>query len=295
MKLNLSRFFQTAVNVFIFSKLHPIVGYFYIQALGWLYYSFKPAEKRAIKESIRDMIGDQDPARLHRVTRQAFRGIFLHYYEKMFAAFRGLSYVKRFVDTRFRVQGLDLIRSALEGGKGVIVCTAHFGGLEFIPWVIGVRGEVPMDVIMECATPRLKRALHEKVLQTGIRLFSIKDGESVLARALATLASNRVLMTECDEVDTWHRRRNRTIPLFGKELYFDNTLDFLARRSGAPVIAAFLKRTGFLRYEMVFEDISWNRQPQSVAHDAMILWEKYVTRYPEQWFQWKKWQAMKVA
>jgi len=295
MKLNLSKFFQSTANVFIFQRLNPVVGYYYVQALGRLYYALRRKERRLIEANVRDLVGTADARRTRQVVRESFRGIFLHYFEKMLAAYRSFEYVERFVATRFRVEGLDLIKSTLDNGKGVIVCSAHFGGLEFIPWVIAVKGRLPMDVIMECATPRLRRALKDKIAHVDVRLFSNEDKEGVLFRALRTLSDNRVLMTECDEVDTWHRRKSRTIPLFGKQLYLDNTLDFLAKRSGAPVIAAFLKRTGFLRYQMVFEDVSWRRQPQSVARDTMTLWEKYVTRYPEQWYQWKKWAAMKAA
>ena len=294
MKLNLSKFFQSSANIFVFRRLHPIIGYYYVQTLGWLYYALRPGERRLIETNIRDLVGSGDERRIRRVVRESFRGIFLHYYEKMLAAFRSYAYVKRFVETRFRVEGLDLVGKALSQGKGVVVCTAHFGGLEFIPWVLGLKG-LPVDVIMECATPRLRRALNDKITHADVRLFSNTDGESVLFRALRTLAENRVLMTECDEVDSWHCRKSRTIPLFGKQLYFDNTLDFLARRSGAPVIAVFLKRCGFMRYQMIFEDVSCMRRPQSVARDAMALLEKYVTRYPEQWYQWKKWAAMKAA
>ncbi len=255
MKLNLSKFFQSSVNIFIFRRLHPLIGYYYMQALGLLYYALRPSEKRLIETNIRDLIGAADEARIRRIVRDSFGGIFLHYYEKMLAAFRSYPYVKRFVETRFRVEGLELISGALEAGKGVIVATAHFGGLEFIPWVIGLKG-MPIDVIADCATNKLRRALDDKIAHADVRLFSNADGQSVLFRAMSTLSDNRVLMTECDEVDAWHCRKSRTIPLFGKQLYFDNTLDFLARRSGAPVIAAFLTRSGFLRYRMIFEDVS---------------------------------------
>ncbi len=294
MKLNLSKFFQSEVNIFMFRRLHPIVGYWYMQALGKLYYALCPRERRLIETNIRDLVGAGDEAMIRKTVRDTFSGIFLHYYEKMLAAFRSYPYVKRFVETRFRVDGLELIADALRAGRGVIVATAHFGGLEFIPWVIGLRG-LPIDVIADCATAKLRRALDDKISHADVRLFGNADGGGVLFRAMRTLADNRVLMTECDEVDSWHRRESRTIALFGKKLYFDNTLDFVAKRSGAPVIAAFLRRSGFLRYHMVFEDVSVQRRTESVARDAMELWEKYVKLYPEQWYQWKKWAAMKAA
>jgi lauroyl/myristoyl acyltransferase len=112
---------------------------------------------------------------------------------------------------------------------------------------------------------------------------------------MQSLRANRVLMTQCDEVDAWRRRKSHTINLFGKELFFDSTIDVLSHRSGAPVVAAFLKRSGGNRYTLILEDVSVQRTPQSTARDCLGLWEKYVSQYPEQWYQWKKWSAMKVA
>jgi hypothetical protein len=36
-------------------------------------------------------------------------------------------------------------------------------------------------------------------------------------------------------------------------------------------------------------------KPESTARNCLGLWQKYVTLYPEQWYQWKKWAEMKVA
>ena len=99
-------------------------------------------------------------------------------------------------------------------------------------------------------------------------------------------------MTECDEVDKWHKKKNRTIDLFGKRLYLDNTLSILARRSGATVVGVFLKRVSRTRYTLVCEPLDANTD---TATGAFALWQKYVQLHPDQWFQWKKWHAMKVA
>jgi len=41
--------------------------------------------------------------------------------------------------------------------------------------------------------------------------------------------------------------------------------------------------------------VSVQRASASTARDCLGLWEKYVQSNPEQWYQWKKWSAMKVA
>jgi len=212
----------------------------------------------------------------------------------MFGAFLDFDAVTDYVKTHFTVQGSELLTRALQGGKGCILVTAHWGAVEFVPWVLYTEG-FPASVILECATTRLARGLRAKQGRSSTQLISSGHGVSIFLRALESLKANRVLMTQIDEVDAWRRRRSHTIRLLGKEMFFDNAIDVLAHRSGAPVVGAFLKRSGPNRYTLILEDVSVQRQPESSSRECLGLWEKYVLDYPEQWYQWKKLGAMIAA
>jgi len=294
MKPKISVFFQSRVNIFLFRHLSPRAARTYLHAVGFLYYLLNRREKRQIEKNVRDVLQGQPERYVRTVLRETFKGIFTHYFEKMFSAYLDFQTVYSYVDRRFDVQGIELLHKALEKGKGCILVTAHWGAVEFIPWVLGIR-KVPTSVILECATAKLARCLEGRLSHGDIQLISSSYGGSIFLRAMQSLSSNRVLMTQCDEVDAWRKRRSQTITLFGKTLFFDNTIDVLAHRSGAPVVAAFLRRSAGNRYTLILEDVSVQRSALSTARDCMELWEKYVSRYPEQWYQWKKWSAMKAA
>jgi lauroyl/myristoyl acyltransferase len=294
MKLKISVFFQSPVNVFLFRRLSPTMAQRYLHAIGFLYYMLNPHERRLIEKNVREVLVGQKESEVQRVVRETFKGIFTHYFEKMFSAFLDYDTVKRYVDRRFDVKGGEVIARALEQGKGCILVTAHWGAVEFIPWVLHREG-FPTSVILECATARLAKKLQEKVAHRDMDLLTSGHGQSIFLRAMQSLKDNRVLMTQCDEVDAWRRRKSHTISLFGQQLFFDSTIDVLSHRSGAPVVAAFLKRTGRNRYTLFCEDVSVQRETASTSRDCLALWEKYVLQNPEQWYQWKKWGAMKVA
>ena len=294
MKLKISEFFQSRINVFLFRHMKPRVAKSYLHAIGFFYYLLNLKEKRQIERNVREVLQGQGERQVRRVLRETFRGIFTHYFEKMFAAYLDYDTVSSYVDDHFSVQGIELLRKALEKGKGCVLVTAHWGAVEFIPWVLHAHS-VPTSVILECATAKLARSLKAHASHRDMDLISSEECKSVFVRALQALGSNRVLMTQCDEVDAWRRRLGHTINLFGKRLYFDNTIDVLAHRSGAPVVAAFLKRSGRSRYTLILEDVSVQREPESTAKDCLTIWEKYVCRYPEQWYLWKKWGAMVAA
>ncbi len=294
MKLKISRFFQSPVNVFLFRNMTPLMAQRYLHAIGLLYYMINRKEKRTIEKNVREVLAGQEEKYVREVVRETFKGIFTHYFEKMFSAFLDVATVAAYVKRHFTIQGRELITKALDRGKGCILVTAHWGAVEFIPWMMFTEG-FPSSVILECATSRLARSLQAKTERTNTRLISSEHGKSVFIRALQSLADNRVLMTQCDEVDSWRRRRGHTIGLFGRELFFDNTIDVLAHRSGAPVVAAFLRRSGRNRYTLILEDVSVQRATESSARECLHLWESYVTRHPAHWYQWKKWGDMKIA
>ena len=294
MKPKISVFFQSRANVFLFRRLGPRAARTYLHSIGFLYYLFNRGEKRTIERNVRDVLRGQPEQYVKKVLRETFKGIFTHYFEKMFSAYLDFQTVYSYVTHRFEVRGLELLEHALAGGKGCILVTAHWGAVEFIPWVLGLRG-VPTSVILECATAKLARCLEGRLSHGDIRLISSSYGGSIFLRAMQALSANRVLMTQCDEVDAWRKRRSQTISLFGTTLFFDNTIDVLSHRSGAPVVAAFLRRSAGNRYTLVLEDVSVQRPAVSSARDCMQLWEKYVSRYPEQWYQWKKWKDMKIG
>jgi Kdo2-lipid IVA lauroyltransferase/acyltransferase len=294
MQLKISSFFQSPANVLLFRGMSPRVAQLYLHVIGLLYYMVSRKEKRLIERNIRDVLQGQDERYVRKVIRATFRGIFTHYFEKMFAAYRNLDTVLSYVATNFKVEGAQLLDRALEQGKGCILVTAHWGAVEFIPWLMHTL-RAPTSAILECATARLEKTLRERVSHGDITLITSSAGESVYAQAMQALKSNRVLLTQCDEVDAWRRRKSQTISLFGRELFFDSTIDILSHRSDAPVVGAFLRRSGRHRYTLILEDVSVLRTPESRARECLALWEKYVSRYPEQWYQWKKWRAMKVT
>jgi KDO2-lipid IV(A) lauroyltransferase len=294
MKLKISVFFQSPINVFLFRRMSPRIAQRYLHTVGFIYYLINRREKRVIEGNVREVLAGQAEGYVRKVVRETFKGIFTHYFEKMYSAYLDYDTVKKYVNKHFKVEGAELIQKALEQGKGCVLVTAHWGAVEFIPWVLALQG-LPVSVILECATARLAKNLLEQTSHTTTELITSAHGSSIFLRAMQSLKANRVLMTQCDEVDAWRRRRSHTIRLFGRELFFDNTIDVLSHRSGAPVVAAFLRRSGHSRYTLILEDVSVQRKPESTARDCLELWEKYVSQYPEQWYQWKKWTAMKAA
>jgi len=294
MKVNLSNFFQAKFNVMLFKVLPYCCSYSYMQLIGRLYYLIFRKEKHIIENNVKDLLKDKPASYVRQKTKLAFRGIFDHYFEKMYSAFKSIDEISALVEKRFSIENEQILKDAFAMEKGVILVTAHWGAVEFIPWVMALRG-YPISVILECRTEHLAKSLQKKAEHLDAALITSSSCDSVYATALESLQKNRLLMTECDEVDKWRIKSNRTMELFGHKLYFDNTLDVMAQRSGAPVVGVFLKRTGKGKFTLICEMISSGQRGENTAARSFELLQKYVYQAPEQWYQWKKWQAMKAV
>jgi Kdo2-lipid IVA lauroyltransferase/acyltransferase len=262
-----------------------------MRAVGAVYYAFNGGERKRIEESVSDLLGPGEAAEAAK--RTVFSHILEHYFEKLLVANRPRTFIDAFVRKRMTVCGLEGLDEALSLGSGAIAVTAHWGAVELIPPVLSERG-YPLSVVLEARTPRLRTALERLVVGRDVELIIASRGDKVLDRIFGALARGRVLVTQVDEVDAWRRRRSRTIRLFGKSLFFDHSLDFIAKRSGAPSVGLFCRRSEGFRYALSCEGIALDPRRVDVAAAAMRLWERYTLETPEQWYQWKKWAAMKA-
>ena len=95
MRLKLSSFLQMKPNLLIYQMLGWKIAFYYILVLGRLYFSVKRREKRRIELSIQAAFGhSKDKREIASITRDVFRGVFSHYYEKLFNAYADVRTLK---------------------------------------------------------------------------------------------------------------------------------------------------------------------------------------------------------
>jgi KDO2-lipid IV(A) lauroyltransferase len=139
MAMSLSRFLQRKSNIFLYHNMGWQYALSYIRFLGKLYYQCNPREGRMIKKALRSVYGGiQTRSELKSTMRGVFQGIFSHYYEKVFNVHATTTTADRFYRTHIADRGLDVIRKGLSRGRGVLLITGHYGGVEFIPGYLSV-------------------------------------------------------------------------------------------------------------------------------------------------------------
>ena len=122
MKIKLSAFLQMKPNVYIYQKLGWRIALFYMVILGRMYFLLRQEEKRKITASLEKVFGERKGrSELKAMANHVFRGIFCHYYEKIFNAYTDIHGLRTFLFGSVIPQGLERLDHALEAGRRLTI------------------------------------------------------------------------------------------------------------------------------------------------------------------------------
>lgn len=298
MRLKLSSFLQLKFNLSIYRTLGWRNAFFYMLILGKIYFTLNEKERRKIEAALDTLFEDQSTDHERRLMkREVFHGILAHYYEKLFNIYSNVSELKTFFEKNVEAKCLQKLDSALDKGKGVIFVTAHYGGIEYIPIFLGANN-YPVSVILKFATNHFKEATHEQTKDFGIKLIDVNERNGVLPTIIQELKENRIVFTECDEIEEWRPSSKDRMLFLGKMIGIDRTINLIQKRTGAEVIFGLLHRFNLHGYRFIMEtrqDMQSLNGNASASIGELILktLEQYILTYPEEWYQWKNYLGIR--
>lgn len=298
MKIDLSRFLQSKFNMFIYSVFGWNMARVWVFFLGKLYFHFNKKEKQCIEDAVLESMGPGKIRRdVRKLTKNVFKGIYSHYYEKLFIAYEKPEKAIRFMKQNIADKDMHKLRTLLEKGRGVVLVTGHYGAIEYIPTLLAAQG-FDVSMIAKFKTPQLYRKVHEQAKKYGIRLIDGAKAGGVLRAAGRELAENRVLITQCDEIEEWRPSTKKTMSFLGRIIGLDRTINVIQKRTGAEIIFGVIHRHHLDKYELMLLDypeiLSRLQQPYrlSVGEAVLKFLERSIYANPEQWYQWKKYFAI---
>jgi lauroyl/myristoyl acyltransferase len=293
--VSLSRFIQSPVNTALFGWCPPCILRAYVRTLGRVYFTKRPAERERNLRFLRQTAGlaarrgGIDEA----LEKRVLDGIFDHYFEKMLMAYWGLGKIRRHLLGQVDLVGRDLLDSALAGGRGAIMSTAHFGAVEFLPATLALRA-YPVTMVVNYKTKKLKRTLEAIADALRVELLDVAEG-AVIPKALSALRRGRIFITELDEMESWKPSANKVMNLFGRRVALDRSVELLQRRTGAPVLLGLMQRVERRNYHLIVETPQEHHAaPTKLGPDAQLLkrLEHYIYDHPDHWYIWKDLQHL---
>jgi len=300
MNLNLSSFLQWHPNIIMCRTIGWNFTYYYISVLVKLYFFFNRKEKWKIKKAVKTVFtGRKKSSELRSITKNVFRGIFFHYYEKFFNAYSTARTLENFVMNRMESEGMNSIKQGLEKGKGILLITGHFGGVEYIPAFLGANG-FPVSIVAKFKSNNLRYVSIQQANNFSTKIIDANQTPNIIRAIFDNLKANRIVITQCDEIDEWKPSRCDKLFFLGKQIRMDKTVNILSKRCGATVVFGVMHREDNHRYKFIvtsYEEIAkqWQRSiNMSMGVMTLKFMEHYIYKYPEEWYQWKKYQELDV-
>ncbi|MGB6011068.1 MAG: lysophospholipid acyltransferase family protein [Desulfobacterales bacterium] len=300
MKLNLSAFLQWRFNIFMCRMIGWRITFFYIRMLGTLYFLFNPKEKWKIRKAVKTVFSDHKyRPEIRSISKKVFRGTFSHYFEKFFNAYSTAGTLRNFVMNHMESEGLEAIKHGLAKGKGILLITGHFGGVEFIPAFLGANN-FPVSIVAKFKSKDLRNASVQQASNFLTKIIDPEQTPNIIRAIFDDLKANRIVITQCDEIDEWKPSRYDKLFFLGKQVCLDKTVNILSKRCAATVVFGVMHRDDNHRYKFIatsYEEIAKQYQRSiNMPMGAMLLkfMEHYIYKYPEEWYQWKKYQGLDV-
>jgi len=182
------------------------------------------------------------------------------------------------------IVGEEHLRKEYEKGKGVICLTSHSGSWEF---------SAIMPPLMGYETSAVSRSMHNSAInkmivgareRRGMKNISRGGGYTVL---IDVLQKGECLIIMIDQ-DT--KTKGVFVDFFGKKAFTPLGAAILAKKTGAPVVPMFMRRTPENRYEFLIHpaipfvdtgeeeaDLQFNTQQYTACIEA------FIRKYPTQW------------
>ena len=209
------------------------VQYAIARRAGDLYYFFDATARENVKDNLRGVHGDKvSPALIRKQARWVFRSFGMYLCE----FFGQKRFGGDFVDKHVVVQGRENLDAALQRGKGVIFCPAHYSNWEMGATIIAHLG-YPITIVAQMhADPKVNELFFGQREKRGIRVVPSQHGAK---GALKALRQNHTVALMGD------RRTGGPVvgvKLFGRLAYLPQGPWRIALTSGAALLPTFIHR-----------------------------------------------------
>jgi lauroyl/myristoyl acyltransferase len=281
----------------VLAHLPAALGYRVACWRGDFLFRWQAAKRTELTRNLQQVLGTEfSPTTAQRVSRDWFRFASCEAIDVMRLRHSGRP-LRRLVEIR----GREHLEAALAGGKGAIVCSAHFGSYDSAFSMLGASGfqvttigrwQHNYTTSLSSAERRLWELAYAKPLRRHRHRPNIEPWSGrfeVAAQAATTLRANEVVTIAIDAppLDS-DQARTIEVPFLGRHARLLPGVVTLAQLTGAPLLMAFLYRSADYRHQVL--EIS---APVPVTADAAVAFGRCaaevsaaITKSPAHWVYW---------
>ncbi|HEY1350068.1 MAG TPA: hypothetical protein VGF67_10630 [Ktedonobacteraceae bacterium] len=219
--------------------------------------------------------------RLRQVVHGMFRNSMSNYLEAFLVP--ALSYQE--IVHRVYAEHEEYLDEALALGKGVVLCSAHFGPFEYMAQWLVARGYQIVIPVENLKDARLLRLMLNLRSSRGVRVLPV-GGSTPMRAIIQALRKNQIVLIAADRpvAGEWEIR-----PFFGAPARLPSGPVQLALRTGAPLVCAMGWHSSRRRisgeYIRLTQALSAGERGQADVLQGMLIreLERVIGAHPEQW------------
>jgi KDO2-lipid IV(A) lauroyltransferase len=258
--------------------------------IGYLFYVVDAPHRRLTMANLEAAF----PHKPARERRAIARGVFTHFGSLLteLLRFSGLNRERMLASVVF--EGEERVWQALEGGKGALFITGHFGFWELHAMAHALHFPPIAVVVRALDNPRLNAWLEAVRTATGNSLIHRRGGVRRILRALNDNQGVAILIDQ-----HIHTNEAVVVDFFNRPAATTSAVAALALRTGSPVIPVFAVLLPDGRYRMIYEHPVQpppNDHPDPVkelTQRCSDVLEMYVRRYPHNWlWMHRRWRDL---
>lgn len=232
------------------------------RAVGDAAFRVRKGMKADVLDNMRHAIGpDAAPQDVERAAREAVRNV-CRYYADLIRLPRTSS--EQLLSKEVRLVGFDRMAKAMEGGRGAVVATAHFGNPEMAVQVASLLGLDVLVLSEPLNPPEFSRLVHDLRAANSVRYEEV--GYGAISNSLRHLRAGGVLAITCDR-DI--QGTGAPLPFFGEVTRMPLGAVEMAARTGAALMPAFCRRRPG-GYDIVFEEEMEMVRSGNARQDALV-------------------------
>jgi KDO2-lipid IV(A) lauroyltransferase len=254
---------------------------------GCLFWAALPAARAGAGRSLRRVLGPRGAWR----ERRDVLATFVAYGQSL--AEGVAAFGPRAERVRFEIEAPDFFYELARGGRGCVFVTAHTSGFEVAGAGLGRALKLPVVMAMRAEANAEARAMHDAERErAGLEVVHVGDDPLASLTLAGQVRRGKAVGLQLDRMPPG--ARGVDVTLFGAPARLPLGPFALARATGAPLVAVWTRRTGFLRVRIRAQG-PWQLSRRAgageiaaVAADVASSFEAWVGQAPHHWFDWGK-------
>jgi len=258
-------------------------------SLGALVFHLLGFRKRVTLENLQNAFPELSERNRKAIALGAFKNYGTAVLEMLWASQQSDDALRRTVC----LQDRTIADRCIEGGKGVILLSGHFGNWEFLIHGLRLHLGRPMVIIVQ----RQSNRMIDRLIDNGRRRHgnvTIPMGPSS-RDALRSLKEGGILAMLGDQSGP---KEAAFVPFFGRLAATHRGVAAFSLRSGAPILMAFLVRQSDGTYQALFENVDRSGLDEysdenivELTRRHVAVLEQHIRRYPDHWlWMHKRWK-----